>query len=226
MSRQPSLFASGFIARKTSETTGEELAKAADARAEQEKKQVEQIAAAAAAKLARDNAPKAAGKRPLSRDPEAVRSRLKRMKKKKAKLGKAKPRDKAAADAEKAEAAGAAKAASAEFENETHYIDARGRKRKRKKLRSIAAPSGGTGAKGSRVFNATEKEIILQEHARVKAKTMGSVSYSDVARQLQQNHTSLFGASAPGMGGSGITRQAVRQARPQEKLSIQLLAAQ
>ena len=85
----------------------------------------------------------------------------------------AKPREKAAVDAEKAATPQAVnKAAAAEFEKETHSLDARGRKRKRKTLRSISAPpSGGTGAKGRRVFNDTENELIVQEHLLVKRKT-------------------------------------------------------
>ena len=110
-------------------------------------------------RLAPDQKPK---KRALSTAPDAVRMRLmRRMKKAKEAKKKAGGRVKAAADAEKAAGKAAAeKKALADAEKETHYTDSRNRKRKRKQLRSISSV-GATGRSGRRVFNDTEKGIIL-----------------------------------------------------------------
>jgi hypothetical protein len=207
-----SLFACGWLKRKV-DATGEEVAEAAKARARQEKQQSEQYKAAElAAKLASDK-PKAAGKQ-LSRNSEAVRKRALRAKQKRLmkKDQSPKPREKVAIDAEKAamRTPQENKAAAVDFEKETHYEDARGRKRKRKRLRSISGPSGSTGAKGQRVYTDTEKELILQEHRCVKAKTVGKVDFAFVAHELRRKHPTIFGAGAPGMSRDGIGRQTVR----------------
>ena len=141
-----------------------------------------------------------AAKRPLSETPEARRKRQERAAKKKKKAP-APPRERSAADQEKQERA---TARADTDEKETHDIDARGRKRKRKTLRSIAGPSGRTGATGKRRFNDSEKEIILKEHERLK-------DFPAVARELQRKHPSLFGKGAPGMPEQGLQRQTVRQ---------------
>lgn len=99
-SRPTSFFACGWL-KKKADATGEELAEAAKARAEQEKKQSEQLKAAELAAALASDKPKAAGKQ-LSRNPHAVRKRSLRGKEKRKKKQAPKPRDKAATDAEKA----------------------------------------------------------------------------------------------------------------------------
>ena len=193
-----SLFKSGFTKRKTSDTTAEEIEASKVAR-----QTAEQLALAQQFNDV-PVAPVVQGKKKLSSNPDAVRKRNEYQKKKKQKA-KAKPqRDKAVIDAakraEKAEQVD-------EAERETHYEDARGRERKRKRARSRADASAVLGPSGNRVYTDTEKQLIVDCVKAQQSRVIGNINFATVAKNLQDNHPSLFGAHAPGRA---ISRQAVR----------------
>ena len=191
------LFSMGF--KRKADASPADVAAAATARQQQE------AAAAAPApppspSTATGELPVAAKKKKLSSNPDAVRKRAERFRSKKRSSSK-RPRE--AVDAEKA-AAKAAKPAP-DIEKEVEYIDAHGRKRKRKMARSRASVATSVGPHGQRLFTDTEKKMIVDEHAKQKARS-GTPMYSTVANELQCIHPTIFGAQAPTL----LTQQAVR----------------
>ena len=197
---QPTLFHGGFK-RKTPLTSEEDRSGAEAARKEQEALD----ATAISKKAAEKNAASMSGVSKLpSRKPSQSAAAVKKRNQRARKPKKTK-REKSAADAEKPRAN-----APSDFETETHYLDSKGRKRKRKKLLSVSDPAGHKGKAGNRVFIASEKQIIISMYDRMESRCLGDVSYASVARELRQQHESIFGDGAFGMPPGGIDRQTVR----------------
>lgn len=214
--RQTNLF-QGFLKRRTSETTGDQIAEAAATRKKQEAHDLEALAekanlakVSALATSTLDDSTSSIRKikpKELSSNPDAVRKRLERLRKKNRKAPRL--RQEESIDLEKQVEK---KEPIKEVEGETHYVDSRGRTRKRKRLRSISVTgsAGRVGPKGKRRFLPTEVKLILDEHARAKARGVGTVNYGLVARELQKKHPAIFGVGAPGFDEDGLSRQAVR----------------
>jgi hypothetical protein len=222
------LFGMGFK-RKTSETSGEELAAAASAREKQEASDVTKLRAMAAEMQAVVHCSgqllPTLAKKELSRTPDAVRKRNGYAAKKQHVAAKAeRERKRQGAVPPEPEAtgngSGIAKDRENDCEKETHYMDVRGRKRKRKTMRSRAELPGSTGKRGQRVFNDTEKELVLKLHEHMTKRTVGKVSFGALTKELQRKYSSLFGVRALGLP-KGIKQQTVRWIVLQHEKAVQ-----
>ena len=195
------LFDSGFLKRRTSSTSSEELKEAEERRRRQEAHDASSpaLSPSPSTMLGAGVGAAATAKKRLSMTPGAIKQRNFRRKH-------ATPKKTRAASSEPGSSSGGQ---TSEFEKETHYVDGRGRKRRRKTVRSIAAASGKKGQKGSRTLSPTEKEIIVMQHREMQRRSLGEVSYANVALELQRRHASIFGPGSPGLP-DGISRQLVR----------------
>lgn len=189
----------GFLKQKTSDTSSEEADAAKAARLEQEKTDAGKLASEDE-QLRRSAFCMKNGKT-YSNNPDAVRKRGSRKRNRPPST----KREKAAVDAEKAAASPAEKKIVTEFENETHYLDARGRKRARKKLRSLQVGRPGPVSKdGKRMYNLTEKAMVLAEYDSQAKRELGTVSYVRVAEKLIEKQPTIFNDKVP------LSSQAVR----------------
>lgn len=196
-----------FIKPKTASTSSNEVKDAEERRRAQDERDAANPppppkAASPAAPAGSTATPPTSSKKPLSMTAGAIKAREFRQRH-------AKPKKAAQGSSSSSGGQGSSAGQPSEFENETHFVDARGRKRRRKTIRSIAAPSGKQGKKGSRTLSSTEKEIILQMYREMQQRSIGEVSYANVALELQRRHATLFGPGAPGLQ-HGASRQLVR----------------
>ena len=199
------LFAFAGWKRRTEDTTVEEVAVAKQSRQRREADELKALAASAAARAAFSEAPAGASgaeKKHYSQSAEAVRKRAERA------LKKARNRPPLQAPlASPPPACHGQAAGEEEAEAETHYRDPRGRVRKRRRLRSRAGAAGTFTAKGSRMYDDTERHIVVELHQKLTEKAAWGVTWASLARELSFSHPTIFGDKAQG---GPISRHSVR----------------
>ena len=182
--------------RKTTETTGEEIAAAEAEKGRQKDAQVadlqkaaSDLRAAMAANAPTFAVPTQPGKKKPSMNPDAVRKRAERKRASKKRKRQAAPAPESAGSL----SSPAPRTIPADPEAETHYIDGKGRRRKRKTTRSRAHTPVSTTAGGSRKFSDTERSLIVEEFERQAETLFGRPSWVSVQKALMRKHPLICG---------------------------------